>query len=251
MPKLVLIRHGTTQWGEENRFAGWGDAALSSNGAKEARQAGRALAKSGLVFDHCYTSLLTRAQQTLDIVVEKMHLENVPVSREWRLNERHYGALQGETRGAMIGRHGNSKVVEWRRSFSAVPPPFPADDPRWLEQLVRLPGVPSALQPRTESMAAAADRVVPLWEEKIAPELRAGKHLLVVAHTSSVRGLVRLIEGLSDADCANFRIATAVPRLYVLNDELEPLQKLDITRNVNSTLRYWVNWLKPRRLGWA
>ncbi|MFO1121617.1 MAG: 2,3-bisphosphoglycerate-dependent phosphoglycerate mutase [Hyphomicrobiales bacterium] len=250
MPTLVLMRHGATLWGEQNRFAGWGDTPLSETGMKEARKAAQALVRSGLQFDLCYTSCLARARQSLDIMLDEMKASELPVRREWRLNERHYGALQGETRAAMTERYGNSQVVAWRRSFDVVPPPLDEGDPRWQEQLARLPMIPLADQPHTESMAQAAERVAPLWHESIAPDLKSGKQLLVVAHTSALRGLIRIIEGLNDADAAAFRIATAIPRVYVLDDDLKPLKTVDLTEGVASSLRHWFTALKPRRIGW-
>lgn len=250
MRTLVLMRHGATLWGEENRFAGWGDTPLSETGMKEARKAAATLVRSGLSFDIGYTSCLRRAQQTLDIALDEMQQRDLPVRREWRLNERHYGALQGETRSAMIDRYGNSHVVEWRRSFDAIPPALKDDDPRWQEQLDRLPQIPIADQPRTESMAQAADRIAPLWHEAIRPDLAAGKQLLVVAHTSALRGLIRLIEGLSDKEAADFRIATAIPRVYVMDEDFRPIRKMDLSEGMAASIRHWVTALKPRRIGW-
>lgn len=250
MPTLVLMRHGATLWGEQNRFAGWGDTPLSETGKKEARKAAQSIVRSGLSFDRCYTSCLLRAQETLALMLSEMQAPDLAVRREWRLNERHYGALQGETRSAMVDRYGNGAVVEWRRSFDAVPPPLADDDPRWIEQLGRMPQIPPVEQPHTESMAQAAARVAPVWHESLAPDLRAGHRLLVVAHTSALRGLIRIIEGLDDTDAAAFRIATAIPRVYALNDDLSPLESIDLTEGLASSLRHWFTALKPRRVGW-
>lgn len=250
MPTLVLLRHGATLWGQENRFAGWADTPLSDTGVKEARDATRTLAKTGLAFDICFTSSLQRAQQTLEIVADSKGPPTGKIISDWRLNERHYGALQGETREAMIEKYGNQQVVAWRRSYAAVPPPLLEDDPRWLEQLQRLPDITVDDQPRSESMAMAALRVEPVWHTRMAPELRAGKQLLVVAHTSSIRGLARVLESLNDQEAADFRIATAIPLIYLLDDDLKFIRRTDLNDGMTNNLRYWVNRLKPRRLGW-
>jgi len=250
MPTLLLMRHGATLWGQENRFAGWADTPLSDSGVKEARDATQSLAKLGLAFDISFTSSLKRAQETLEFVAEGKGPPIGNIISDWRLNERHYGALQGETREAMIERYGNQQVVAWRRSYAAVPPPLSEDDPRWQEQLQRLPDITIDDQPRSESMAMAALRVEPFWHTRMAPELKAGKQLLVVAHTSSIRGLARVIEGLSDEEAADFRIATAIPLIYLFDDDLKVISRTDLNDGMTTNLRYWMNRLKPRRLGW-
>ena len=250
MPTLVLLRHGTTVWSEENRFAGWADTPLSAGGMAEARSAGEVLAEAGFGFDLFVTSRLLRAQQTLDIALECLKVPNPVIEKDWRLNERHYGALQGERRINMVERYGNERVAAWRRDYHASPPLLEDNDPRWLEQIARLPDVPAALQPRGESMAAAAERVAPVWHERIAPALRAGRSVLVVAHTSAIRGIARVLEGLDDEACAAFRIATAVPRVYELDNTLALRGKSDLTSNASAAFRYWVNRLKPGWVGW-
>ena len=250
MPKLVLMRHGATLWGQENRFAGWGDTPLSDAGHKEAQSAAKILADANFIFDKYYTSELKRAKQTLAATVALYPEVRDSIQTDWRLNERHYGALQGETREAMIEKYGNQQVVDWRRSFTAVPPPLPDGDPRWLEQLQRLPAINVADQPRTESMATAAARVAPVWHEHIAPDLRQGGQVLVVAHTSSIRGLARAIENLSDSDSANFRIATAIPLVYEFDASLQLVAKTFLDTNVSGSFRRWFNRFKPRGLGW-
>jgi 2,3-bisphosphoglycerate-dependent phosphoglycerate mutase len=249
MPTLVLVRHGATEAAEANRFAGWDDTRLSATGLGEAQAAAETLSQAGFVFERCFTSRLARAEETLAAAAAALRLPEAIVVRDWRLNERHYGALQGEGRGAAIQHYGNAQVVEWRRSYDAVPPPLGPDDPRWHEQLARLADVPIALQPRTESLAQAVQRVTPVWHQAIAPALRRGERVLVVAHTSSIRGLARAIEGLDDAASAAFRIATAVPRVYSLDDALRPLERTDLAAGVAGGLRYWANRLKPRWLG--
>jgi len=243
------MRHGSTVSGEENRFAGWDDTPLSASGHADAARAAATLKKTGIAFDICFTSCLTRARQSLDPIVAALRIPEDRIVADWRLNERHYGALQGETRAAMIERYGNALVVEWRRSYDTPPPPLATDDPRFLEQLARLPQIPLDQQPRGESLRAAVERVTPAWAERIAPALRAGKRVLIVAHTSSIRALARTIEGLDDEASAAFRISTAIPRCYRLDDDLAMVERFDLTTGVRSQIRYWANRVKPRWLG--
>jgi len=249
MPILFLVRHGATQSAKENRFAGWVDTSLTKNGQHEALLAAQGLKKSGHAFDVCYTSLLMRAKQTTSIMARELELPEDAITHDWRLNERHYGALQGRLRGEMIEQHGNAKVVEWRRDYHAVPPKLYKNDPRWIEQLNRLPEIPADLQPQSESMAQATMRVEPLWNNEIAPALKANKRVLVVAHTSSIRGLVRCIEGLDDAQCATYRISTAIPQYYKLDHDLTVVENKPFNSGLSSKIRYWLNRKKPRWLG--
>jgi 2,3-bisphosphoglycerate-dependent phosphoglycerate mutase len=251
MPELVLMRHGATVWGQENKFAGWGDTALNPAGVQEAEAAGKALLRSGLVFDAVVTSRLLRAQQTVNAVLREMSASDLAVLADWRLNERHYGALQGNSRSSMINHYGNLQVVAWRRSYHSVPPELTDDDPRWLEQLQRLPDVPIYAHPRSESMAMAAQRSQSVWHSKIAPQLRDGKRLLVVAHTSSLRGLSKVIHGLDDTAAEEFRIATAIPRHYSFDAALNLVEYRDIQSGAKSKLRMWVNRIKPKGWGFA
>jgi len=249
MPTLFLIRHGATQSAKENRFAGWADTCLTKSGQHEALLAAQSLKKAGHVFDVCYTSQLMRAKQTTSIMADVLGLAEDAITCDWRLNERHYGALQGELRGEMIEQHGNAKVVEWRRDYHAVPPKLDKSDPRWMEQLGRLPEIPVDLQPQSESMAQAAMRVESIWNNEIGPALKVNKRVLVVAHTSSIRGLARCIEGLDDAQCGAYRISTAIPQYYKLNDDLTVVENKPLTSGLNSKIRYWANRKKPRWLG--
>jgi 2,3-bisphosphoglycerate-dependent phosphoglycerate mutase len=251
MPQLVLMRHGATLWGQENKFAGWGDTPLSQSGTEEARAAGRVLKKNGLTFDLVFTSELLRARQTVDQIQQEIGLSDSTIKRDWRLNERHYGALQGHSRGEMISTYGNAKVVAWRRSYDAVPPRLDEHDARWLEQLKRLPNIPQHRQPRAESMAMAAKRAQAAWTDAIAPQLQGSKSILVVAHTSSLRGLSQTILGLDDEATEAFRIATAIPQLFMLDDNHNVLKQTDIQSGTSSRLRSWVNRMKPKRWGFA
>jgi len=249
MPILVLMRHGTTVWGHEGRFVGWADTPLNPTGRGEVRNAANTLCKAGVSFDVCFTSRLLRARESLSIVEETMEPTACETISDWRLNERHYGALQGETRAAMVGRYGNDQIVAWRRSYSSQPPPLTDDDPRWLEQIARFPDIPRDQHPRGESLGDAVVRIEPVWHERIAVELRAGKNVLMVAHTSSMRAMVRAIEKSSDSESADMRFATAVPRFYEFDEALGVRSSGDLKSGLRLRLRYWGTRLKPRRLG--
>ena len=222
---------------------------MTKSGQQEVLLAAQSLKKAGHVFDVCYTSQLMRAKQTTSIMANELDLPEDAITHDWRLNERHYGALQGELRGEMIEKHGNAKVVAWRRDYHAVPPKLDKSDPRWIEQLDRLSDIPVDLQPQSESMAQAAKRVEPFWNNEIAEALRANKRVLIVAHTSSIRGLARCIEGLNDEQCGAYRVSTAVPQYYKLDDDLSVIENQHLTSGLSSKIRYWVNRKKPRWLG--
>ncbi len=251
MPTLVLVRHGKTEWSNQNRFAGWADAPLSAVGEQEARAAGRSLAAAGCRFDLCCTSLLSRASRTLEILLEELGRPQIEVVRSWRLNERHYGALQGRIRAKVALQYGNDQVARWRRSFDAAPPELPEGDPRLPSLDPLYAGIDPALLPRSESLAQAAERVAPWWRDDLAPRLRHGEKVLVVAHTSSIRGLVRQIEGLDDEASAAFRIATALPVVYSLDAELRVQDRQEITAGWSSRMRNFLTKHKPgKRISW-
>lgn len=239
MPSLFLVRHGKTQWTKEKRFTGWGNAPLSDEGLEEALSAARALKKSGHSFDVCFTSCLERAKQTTQIIHDELKIPTDHIQYRWRLNERHYGALQGELRSEMVQKHGASDVMKWRSSYHAQPPELTDDDPRWQEQLGRLPEVPHEEHPRSESMSQAARRAMPLWNDEIAPALKAHKNILIIAHTNSIRTIVGGLEDYNEAQLAAFRISTAVPRHYELNDDLKLLKVKDLTSNPKARIRQW------------
>lgn len=252
MSTLVLVRHGKTEWSSQNRFAGWADAPLSATGIAEARDAGRVLAAAGYRFDRACTSYLSRSIRTLEIILEELGAPAIPVERDWRLNERHYGALQGHNRAKMALQYGNDSVAEWRRSFTAEPPPLPEGDPRLPSRDALYADVDPTLLPRTESLQQAAERVAAWWHESLAPSLRDDRQILVVAHTSSIRGLVRQIEGLSDADAAGFRIATALPLVYTLDDTLGVVGREELAEGWSNRMRRFINRHKPgRRISWV
>lgn len=218
--KLVFVRHGQSTWNLDNLFTGWTDVDLTAHGRVEALQAGRELIKEKLTFDVAFTSVLKRAIRTLWIVLDEMDLMWIPVERSWRLNERHYGALQGLNKAQTVERHGAEQVKIWRRSYDIPPPPLEASDPRHARFDPRYRSLKAAEVPGTESLKDTLARVVPYWESRIAPELAAGRNVLVVAHGNSLRALVKMLDGMSDADIVEFNIPTGVPLLYELDGKL-------------------------------
>jgi 2,3-bisphosphoglycerate-dependent phosphoglycerate mutase len=217
---LALVRHGQSTWNLENLFTGWTDVDLTEQGRAEAAEAGRLLAAEGVAFDLAFTSVLKRAIRTLWIALDTMDRMWIPVERSWRLNERHYGALQGLDKAQTSALHGAAQVKIWRRSYDVPPPPLPADDRRHPRFDPRYAGVPAGELPATESLKDTLARVVPYWIARIAPELRAGRHVLVVAHGNSLRALVKMLDGMSEADIVDFNIPTGVPIIYELDSRL-------------------------------
>lgn len=220
MPVLVLLRHGQSAWNLENRFTGWADVGLSEQGVAEAREAGRLLLEGGYDFDVVYTSVLKRAIRTLWEVMGAMDREWLPVVRDWRLNERHYGALQGLNKAETAQIHGAEQVQVWRRSYATPPPPLPAGDPRWSGGDRRYAALRPDQIPRTESLKDTVDRVLPCWNERIAPEVRAGRRALIVAHGNSLRALVKHLDGISDAAITELDIPTGRPQVRELDADL-------------------------------
>ncbi len=217
MPSLVLLRHGQSQWNLENRFTGWWDVDLSEQGIEEASTAGRLLRERGLDFDCCFTSVLTRAIRTLDLVLHAMDRSWLPVTKDWRLNERHYGGLTGLNKAEMTAQVGADQVKIWRRSFDIPPPPLPADSPYVVSGDRRYAGVQV---PASESLKDTIARVLPYYEAEIVPVLRAGKRVLVVAHGNSLRALEKHLSHISDTDIVGLEIPTGEPIVYDLNDDL-------------------------------
>ena len=225
MIRLVLLRHGESTWNRENRFTGWTDVDLSAVGLQEAKAAGRLLKDGGYTFDVAFTSVLKRAIRTLWMVLDEMDLMWLPVERSWRLNERHYGALQGLNKAQTVEKHGAGQVKIWRRSYDIPPPPLSADDARHPRFDRRYKNVAPQLLPSTESLKTTLDRVLPYWNERLAPELKAGRNLLVVAHGNSLRALVKMLDGMSDTDIVEFNIPTGVPIHYELDANLQPISR--------------------------
>jgi 2,3-bisphosphoglycerate-dependent phosphoglycerate mutase len=224
MHKLVLIRHGESTWNQENRFTGWTDVDLSPKGVAEAVKAGRLLKQEGYVFDVAYVSVLKRAIKTLNLVLEEMDLLWIPVHKEWRLNERHYGALQGLDKSETAAKHGEAQVKIWRRAYDIAPPPLEKSDPRYPGHDPRYAGLSEAELPVTECLKDTVARVLPLWETRIAPEIRAGKRVLIAAHGNSLRALVKYLDGVSDEAILELNIPTGMPLVYELDESLKPLK---------------------------
>jgi len=222
--KLVLVRHGQSDWNLKNLFTGWTDVALTEQGCNEARAAGRTLREEGLTFDIAFTSVLTRAIRTLWLMLDEMNLMWIPVERHWRLNERHYGALQGLDKAETAAKHGADQVKIWRRSYDIPPPPLALDDPRHPLQDPRYRDVAASALPGTESLKTTLARVQPYWEDRIVPELRLGRNVLVAAHGNSLRALIKMLERVSDEAITEFNIPTGAPRLYEFDAALEPVR---------------------------
>ena len=225
MHKLVLLRHGESTWNRENRFTGWTDVDLSDAGREEAWKAGVLLKEAGCVFDVAYTSVLKRAIRTLWIALDALDSMWIPVTKHWRLNERHYGALQGLNKAETAARHGEAQVKIWRRSYDIPPPPLSTDDPRHPRFDRRYKSVAPQLLPATESLKTTLERVLPYWNERLAPDLKAGRNVLIVAHGNSLRALVKMLDNMSDTDIVEFNIPTGVPIHYELEASLKPISR--------------------------
>ena len=224
MHTLVLLRHGQSAWNLENRFTGWTDVGLTEAGEAEARAAARLLADGGYDFDACLTSVLSRAIKTLDIVLEGMDRLWLPVTKSWRLNERHYGALQGLNKSEMAAKYGEEQVFVWRRSFDTRPPALTADDPRFPGRDRRYATLAEDELPLTECLKDTVARVLPYWHDAIAPTIRQGARLLVAAHGNSLRALVKYLDCIGDEDISELNIPTGVPLVYELDNDLRPLR---------------------------
>jgi 2,3-bisphosphoglycerate-dependent phosphoglycerate mutase len=218
----MLVRHGQSTWNLDNLFTGWTDVDLTDQGREEARRAGREIKAAGFVPDIVFTSLLKRAIRTKWLLLDEMDLLWLPVERTWRLNERHYGALQGLDKAQTVAQHGEEQVKIWRRSYDIPPPPLDWNDARHPRFDRRYAGVDPALLPATESLKDTLVRVLPYWHERIAPELKAGRNVLIVAHGNSLRALVKMLDGMSDAAIVELNIPTGIPLLYELDAALRP-----------------------------
>jgi 2,3-bisphosphoglycerate-dependent phosphoglycerate mutase len=225
MRKLVLLRHGQSVWNEENRFTGWTDVDLSSHGRGEALEAGRLLKSHNCSFDYSYTSVLKRAIRTLWIVLDELDLMWIPVEKSWRLNERHYGALQGLNKAATAKKYSAEQVHLWRRSYDVRPPALTKEDKRHPIHDPRYSHLPEGDLPCTECLKDTVTRFLPYWTEALAPSLQAGHRLIVAAHGNTLRALVKYLEGFSDTDIPELEIPTGVPLVYELNESLEPLKR--------------------------
>jgi 2,3-bisphosphoglycerate-dependent phosphoglycerate mutase len=223
--RVVLLRHGESTWNRENRFTGWTDVDLTDKGCEEAREAGRLMKAEGYEFDIAYTSVLRRALRTLWIASDEMDLLWIPVEKSWRLNERHYGALQGLNKAETAAKHGEAQVKIWRRSYDIPPPPLEPGDERSPARDRRYSNVPQDLLPLTESLKDTVARFLPYWHETIAPVIRSGSRVLIAAHGNSLRALVKYLDDVSERDILELNIPTGIPLVYELNDELKPVRK--------------------------
>lgn len=224
MKKVVLLRHGESQWNLENRFTGWTDVDLTPKGVEEAKTAARLLTEAGLTFDVAYTSVLKRAIRTLWLTLDGMDLMWIPVIRNWRLNERHYGALQGLNKAETAAKFGDAQVKLWRRSYAVPPPALTPEDERYPGKDRRYSGLSPEEMPLTESLKDTVARFVPYWETVIAPAVKAGERVLIAAHGNSLRALVKHLDGLSEEAIIELNIPTAIPLIYELDDDLKPLK---------------------------
>jgi len=227
MPRLVLIRHGQSAWNLANRFTGWWDIPITETGAQEATDAGKCLKKNDFIFDIAYTSLLQRAIKTLNIVLEEMDHSWIPVVKDWRLNERHYGDLTGYNKAEMAEKVGDEQVFIWRRSYDTPPPPIASDNPHNVSNDRRYEGLAI---PACESLKDTVERVLPSWKEKIVPDLQSGKRIIVAAHGNSIRALVKYLDQLSDEAITKVEIPTGVPLIYDLDKDLRPVDKFYLNK---------------------
>ena len=225
MYKLVLIRHGESTWNLENRFTGWTDVDLTPTGVAQAQQAGRLLKQAGFEFDMAYTSVLKRAIWTLWHTLDQMDRTWLPVLNDWRLNERHYGALQGLNKADTARQYGDEQVLVWRRSYDTPPPALASDDPRSERSDLRYARLAPGQVPLTECLKDTVDRVLPCWHERLAPAIRDGQRLLIAAHGNSIRALVKYLDGISDDDIVGLNIPNGIPLVYELDAKLRPIRR--------------------------
>jgi len=224
MYKVVLLRHGESQWNKENRFTGWTDVPLSEKGIEEARAAGRQMMADGYEFDIAFTSVLKRAIKTLWLALEEMDQMWIPVENSWRLNERHYGALQGLNKAETAEKHGAEQVLIWRRSYDIPPPALTPDDERHPGRDPRYASLSPSELPLTESLKLTVDRFLPYWHETIAPTIKSGKRVIIAAHGNSLRALVKYLDNISEEEIVGLNIPTGIPLVYELDDELKPIR---------------------------
>ena len=224
MYKVVLLRHGESTWNKENRFTGWKDVDLSEKGRAEAQDAGRLMKEAGFAFDLAFTSVLKRAIKTLNIALDEMDQLWLPVIKHWRLNERHYGALQGLNKAETAAKHGEAQVKIWRRSYDIPPPPLTPDDERWSGRDPRYRDLAPSEIPASESLKDTVARFLPYWHETIAPAITSGTRVLIAAHGNSLRALVKYLDTVSEADIVELNIPTGIPLVYELDDRLKPIR---------------------------
>jgi 2,3-bisphosphoglycerate-dependent phosphoglycerate mutase len=224
MHKVVLLRHGESTWNKENRFTGWHDVDLTDRGRDEAREAGRLLKDGGYVFDIAFTSVLKRAIKTLGIALDTLDQLWIPVTKSWKLNERHYGGLQGLNKAETSAKHGEAQTKIWRRSFDIPPPPLTIDDPRHASHDPRYAALKPSELPLTESLKDTIARFLPYWHESIAPVVKSGRRVIVVAHGNSLRALVKYLDDIPEGEITELNIPTGIPLVYELDEDLKPLR---------------------------
>ena len=224
MHKLVLIRHGESTWNLENRFTGWTDVDLTSTGIEQAKNAGRLLKAEGYEFDLAYTSVLKRATRTLWLTLDEMDRTWLPVQHSWRLNERHYGGLQGLNKAETAKQYGDDQVLVWRRSYDTPPPALEATDPRSERGDIRYANLKDGEVPLTECLKDTVARVIPFWNDSIAPTIRSGKRVVIAAHGNSIRALIKYLDNISDDDIVGLNIPNGIPLVYELDDNLKPIR---------------------------
>ncbi|MBG3013433.1 2,3-diphosphoglycerate-dependent phosphoglycerate mutase [Proteus faecis] len=223
--KLVLVRHGESVWNKENRFTGWTDVELSEKGRNEAQEAGKLLKAEGFVFDYAYTSVLKRAIHTLWNILDQVDQQWLPVEKSWKLNERHYGALQGLNKAETAEKYGDEQVKQWRRGFAITPPELTKDDERFPGKDPRYASLTEAELPLTESLALTIDRVTPYWEEVIKPRVASGEKVIIAAHGNSLRALVKYLDNMSEDEILELNIPTAVPLVYEFDENMKPIKR--------------------------
>ena len=224
MKRIVLLRHGESIWNQENRFTGWYDVDLADKGVSEAREAGRLMKEQGFVFDIAFTSVLKRAIRTLWLALDQMDLMWIPITKSWRLNERHYGALQGLNKAETAAKFGDAQVLVWRRSYDIPPPALDKNDSRYPGQDPRYAGLSDKALPLTECLKDTVERFLPYWHDTIAPQVKADKRVIITAHGNSLRALVKYLDGVSDQEIVGLNIPTGVPLVYELDDDLKPMR---------------------------
>ncbi|RYI03676.1 2,3-diphosphoglycerate-dependent phosphoglycerate mutase [Proteus mirabilis] len=223
--KLVLVRHGESVWNKENRFTGWTDVELSDKGRNEAQEAGKLLKAEGFTFDYAYTSVLKRAIHTLWNILDEVDQQWLPVEKSWKLNERHYGALQGLNKAETAEKYGDEQVKQWRRGFAVTPPELTKDDDRFPGKDPRYASLTEAELPLTESLALTIDRVTPYWEEVIKPRVASGDKVIIAAHGNSLRALVKYLDNMSEKEILELNIPTAVPLVYEFDENMKPIKR--------------------------
>jgi len=248
MHKLVLIRHGESEWNKENRFTGWKDVDLSNKGREEAHAAGKLLKAEGFTFDEAYTSVLKRAIRTLWIILDEMDLMWIPEAKSWMLNERHYGALQGLNKAEMAAQYGEEQVLKWRRSFDIPPDALWETDERWLGDDPRYGSIERGKFPKAECLKDTVTRVVPYYQSEIEPRIKKGKRLIVAAHGNSLRALVKHLDNIADDEITGLNIPTGIPLVYELDDDAKPLKSyyLGDTEAIKAAQEAVVNQGKAR-----